>query len=162
MVNKHDNILRQELVRLLNPGGAHASFDEAITGIPKKYYGMPVEGIPYTLWRILQHMRISQHDILDYITNPEYVEPVWPDDYWPQEKAPPSDAAWKNSVKQCQKDLQTLIKLVQNPKTKILEPIPHLPEGPTILREILLVADHNSYHIGQIILLRGMLGIWED
>lgn len=107
-------------------------------------------------------MRISQRDILDYMTKADYVEPIWPDDYWPQEKSPPSNAAWKNCIMQIRQDLQELINLVENPKTNILKPIPNIEGAPVILREILLVADHNSYHIGQIILLRGLLGIWKD
>lgn len=106
-------------------------------------------------------MQLSQRDILDYIQNPDYQEHVWPNYYWPQEKAPPQAASWGEMVLEFQKDLE-LKKLVINPKTKLLEPIPHLPKGPSILREILLVADHNSYHIGQIILIRQSLGIWKD
>lgn len=162
MQKKDDQILRQELLRLLKGGGAHVSFDEAIAKIPKKNYGAPVEGIPYTLWRIVQHMRISQRDILEYITNPEYQEPIWPNDYWPQEKTPPDESAWKKSVDQIKQDLRIIMELVENPKINLLGGIPHFKESPPIFREILLVADHNSYHIGQIILIRGLLGIWKD
>jgi hypothetical protein len=162
MVKKGMDGLRNELIDLLSSGRAHVDFDQAVAKIPKKYYGAPVEGIPYTLWRILQHMKISQKDILDYIKNPDYQESVWPDDYWPQEKSPPSATAWKKCVEQIRQDLQEIKELVKNPQTNLLESIPHIQNGPTILREILLVADHNSYHIGQIILLRGLLGIWKD
>lgn len=159
---KEDDLLRKELTRLLSPGGAHAGFDKAVAQIPKKYYAAPVEGIPYTLWGILEHMRRAQRDILDYMINPDYVEPVWPDDYWPKAHPPPSEASWKNCIRHFRQDLQELIDLVNNPQTNILRPIPHLEGGPIILREILLVADHNAYHIGQIILLRRFLGIWKD
>lgn len=162
MAKKEDDKLRKELLWLLDGKGAHADFEEAIAEIPQKYYGAPVKGLPYTLWRILQHMKLSQRDIIEYIKNPNYEELEWPEGYWPQEKSPPSSAAWDKSVDQIRDDLQELKDLVENPKTKLLEPIPHIKKGPTILHEIFLVADHNSYHVGQIILLRGMLGIWED
>ena len=162
MAKKDNDTLQNELLRMLQGGGAHADFDTAIAKLPKKCRGATVKGIPYTIWRILQHMRLSQRDLLDYIKNPDYVEPSWPEDYWPQEKSPPSSAAWDKSVEQFRCDLQEVMELVKNPKTKILETIPHIRNGPPILREILLVADHNSYHIGQIILLRGLLGVWKD
>ena len=154
--------LRQELIFLLEGGNAHDDFESAIANIPKAFYGKEVKGLPYTLWRLLQHMQLSQKDILDYIQNPDYQERIWPDEYWPQEKAPPKATSWNKKVSEFREDLEALKALVKNPKTKLLEPIPHIPNGPTILREILLVVDHNSYHIGQIILLRGMLGIWQD
>lgn len=157
-----EKILKKELIWLLTQGGAHASFDEAVARVPKKYYGVAIVGQPYTLWMILNHMRITQHDILDYITNPNYVEPNWPDGYWPDESAPSSATAWKDCIKEIHQDLKTLIQLIERPKTKIMQAIPHIKGGPTIFHEMLLLADHNSYHIGQLILLRGYLGIWRD
>lgn len=154
--------LRKDLLKLLDGGNAYVTFDEAIKDIPPEYYGAPVKNIPYTLWRILQHMKISQADILDYIQNPEYQELSWPEEYWPQEKAPPNKAAWTKSVTQFRAGRKALKSIVTNPKIDLLKPIPHLKNGPTLLHEILLVCDHNAYHIGQIILLRGLLGIWED
>ncbi len=156
------DILRTELLWLLDGGNAHSDFDTAIKGIPKKCYGQEVTGLPYTLWRVLQHMQLSQRDILEYIQDPNYKEKEWPEEYWPKEKSPPTKDCWAQKVEEFRSDLSELKKIVKNKKTKLLEPIPHLPNGPTILREILLVADHNSYHIGQIILLRGWLGIWKD
>lgn len=156
-----DNI-REELAWLLEGGGAHVSFEEAIAKIPQKLYGAPVAGLPYTLWRVLQHMKISQTDILDYIKNPDYEEKEWPEGYWPGEKSPPGAKAWQASVEEVRNGLQEAKELVLDPKTKLLKPIPHIKNGPTILHEILLLLDHNSYHIGQIVLLRGLLGNWKD
>lgn len=157
-----DDVLRKELIWLLDGGNAHVNFDAAIANIPKKYYGAEVPDTPYTLWRELQHMQISQRDILEYIKNPNYQELKWPEEYWPQEKAPPKATSWDKKVLEIRNDLNELKKIIKNPKSKLLESIPFAKNGPTLLREILLVVDHNSYHIGQIILLRGQLGIWED
>lgn len=154
--------LRKELAWLLEGGGAHVSFEEAIAKIPQKLYGAPVAGLPYTLWRVLQHMKISQTDILDYIKNPDYEEKEWPEGYWPAEKSPPTSRAWQASVEEVRSGFQEAKELVLDPKTKLLKPIPHIKNGPTILHEILLLIDHNSYHIGQIVLLRGLLGNWKD
>jgi uncharacterized damage-inducible protein DinB len=162
MKKKPQDPLRKELLWLLDGGGAHATFDEAIEAIDKEYYGAPVKGLPYTLWRVIEHMRLSQRDILDYIQDPNYEEQAWPDYYWPKAKSPPNPTAWDTSVAQIRADLAEFKKHVLNPKTNLLEPIPHIKNGPTLLHEIFLVVDHNSYHIGQIILLRGWLGIWED
>jgi hypothetical protein len=107
-------------------------------------------------------MVLSQRDILEYITNPKYKEKAWPEKYWPKQKAPPRAASWNKRVHEFKSDLKKLISLAKDPKWELLEPIPHIKNGPTLLRELLLVADHNSYHIGQIILLRGQLGIWQD
>jgi uncharacterized damage-inducible protein DinB len=157
-----DDSLRKELIWALNGGNAHVDFETAINDIPKAYYGAEVPEIPYTLWRILQHMQISQRDIIEYIQNPDYKERSWPEDYWPKEKAPKKATAWKACVEEFRKDVKELTAILKHPKTELTKPIPHIPKGPTLLREILLVIDHNSYHIGQIILLRGLLGIWED
>lgn len=156
------DFLRNELIWLLDGGNAHVNFDAAIAHIPKKYYGAEVPNSPYTLWRQLQHLQISQRDILEYIQNPNYQELSWPDEYWPQEKAPPKATSWDKRVSEFRNDLEELKKIVKNPKSKLLESIPYVKNGPSLLREILLVVDHNSYHIGQMILLRGQLGIWTD
>jgi len=162
MDKNEEKLLRNELVRLLNGSGAHAHFEPAIDKVPKKFYGASVKELPYTLWQLLEHMRLAQFDILDYIKNPDYRERQWPQDYWPKEKSPATTSEWNKSIEHIQRDLQEIKELVENPKTQILEPIPHLKNGPSILREILLVADHNAYHIGQIVLLRRLLGIWKD
>jgi uncharacterized damage-inducible protein DinB len=162
MKKNDDQVLRHELLWLLCGGNAHVDFTTAIAHVPEEFYGKTVKGTPYTLWRVLQHMKISQHDILEYIKNPDYKELVWPDDYWPKQKAPPHVASWEIAVKQVLSDLEEIKKIVKNPKTVLTASIPNVKNGPSILREILLVIDHNSYHIGQIILLRGLLGIWED
>lgn len=157
-----DQILRKELLKLLSGEGAHDNFKNAVHDIPKKYYGAEVPESPYTLWRIIQHMRISQWDILDYIINPNYQEKSWPEDYWPKQKVPPSQTAWNKCIQDIKRDLKELENIVKDRKSDLLKPIPYVKNGPTLLCEILLVADHNSYHIGQIIFLRGILGIWQD
>ncbi len=160
MGKKEDDVICNELIRGLEGKGAHADFDTAVANIPKELYGKSVRGVPYTLWQLLEHIRMSQWDILDYMRNPDYQEKIWPDDYWPKEKGPASDKEWDVSVKQYRKDLADLKKLVKASKGKILDPLPHIKKGPSVFHEVLLVIDHNSYHIGQLILIRRLLGAW--
>jgi hypothetical protein len=109
---------------------------------------------------LLEHMRIAQWDILEFSRNPKYEPPKWPDDYWPKTQAPPTEAAWQNSVHSFRDDLDAMKKLVNDPKTDLLAKIPW-GDGQTLLREVLLVADHNSHHLGQLIDVRRLLGIWK-
>ena len=148
--------LRKQLVDLLRMKGAHIKFDSAVAGFPADLRGTKPRGAPHTAWQLLEHMRIAQEDILDFSRNPAYREKRFPDDYWPATEAPPNRAAWDRSIKLFQKDLEEMKKLVADPKQDLTARIPH-GEGQTLLREALLVADHNSYHLGQLVFLRKML-----
>jgi hypothetical protein len=144
---------------LLGDGHAHTTFDDAISGFPADARGKKVRGLPYTAWMLVEHLRIAQWDIVEFSRNSKHVSPEWPKGYWPQEVAPASDAAWHMSRRAFRADLKAMQQLVSDPKTDLYAPIPW-GQGQTILREALLVADHNSYHIGQIVLLRRLLGSW--
>ena len=153
------NALRKHLLYLLGGGGAHVDFDSAIAGWPAKLRGSKPKGLPHTAWQLLEHMRIAQWDILEFSRNPKHVSPEWPAGYWPSTDAPPSPAAWNKSVSTFQSDLKAMMSLVKSPRRDLFARIPH-GEGQTILREALLVADHNAYHLGELVYLRRALGAW--
>ena len=153
--------LRQHLLDLLRGANAHADFDAAVANLPSQLRGKKAAGAPHTAWQLLEHMRIAQWDILEFSRNAKHVSPPWPDGYWPKTAAPPGASAWNNSVRSFRADLKAMAKLVANPKSDLFARIPH-GSGQTLLREALLVADHNAYHIGQLILLRRLLGAWKD
>lgn len=153
--------LRNHLIYLLRGGGAHIDFDTVIAGLPAKLRGMRPKGIPHTPWQLLEHMRIAQWDILEFSRNARHVSPDFPEGYWPRGDSLPSAAAWAKSVKTFRRDLKEMEKLVSNPSTDLYARIPH-GEGQTILREALLVADHNAYHLGQLVLVRRLLGAWPE
>jgi len=154
-----DQSLRKHLVDLLDSGAAHADFEAAVANLPIDLRGARPESLPHSPWRLLEHMRIAQRDILEFSRDPHHASPKWPEGYWPEGDAPPDAAAWDRSVEAFRADLQALKELVMNPTTDLLTPIPH-GQGQTILREILLVADHNAYHLGQLIIIRRLLGAW--
>jgi hypothetical protein len=160
MKNDQDKILREHLLFVLKGGGAHAKFEEVIAGFPAKSRGEKVRDFPHTAWMLIEHMRIAQWDILEYSRNRKHVSPEWPSGYWP-DAAPPNSTAWGKSVKSFQKDLKAMQELVANPKTDLYAPLPW-GDGQTVLREALLVADHNAYHLGQLVALRRLLGKWKD
>jgi hypothetical protein len=154
-----NDAVREQVVNLLRGGQAHVTFDDVIEKFPTKLRGTKPNGAPYTAWQLLEHMRIAQWDILEFSRNPKHVSPSWPEGYWPKTEKPPSDTAWQKSVASIKEDLLSMQKLVENPKTDLYSKIPH-GTGQNILREALLVADHNAYHIGQFLLLRRLLGAW--
>ncbi|HET8922219.1 MAG TPA: DinB family protein [Candidatus Acidoferrum sp.] len=156
-----DQALREHVVSLLKGGGAHVHFMDAIEGFPETKRGTYVEGLPHTGWQLLEHARIAQWDILEFSRNPKHVSPGFPEGYWPKTPGPADEAAWDKSIEAFQRDLQEMIKLVKNPKTDLCGKIPH-GEGQTILREALVIADHNSYHLGQLVDLRRALGAWPE
>jgi hypothetical protein len=157
---RNDKALREHLIKLLKGGEAHADFEQGIADFPAELRGKTPKGAEHSPWQLLEHLRIAQHDILDFSINPKYKAMEWPKEYWPATKAPPEPKAWDKSVKACRKDLKAMCNLIENPKTNLFAKIPH-GDGQTILREALLVADHNSYHLGQIVLLRRILGAWK-
>jgi hypothetical protein len=155
-----DRALRDHVLYLLRGGGAHGSMESAIEDFPAGLRGVKLERLPYTAWQLLEHVRIAQWDILDFCRNPAYRELKFPDDYWPKTEAPPDEKAWPKSVAAFKSDLAEMQKLVASPRTDLFAPIPW-GDGQTILREALLVADHNAYHLGQLVMLRRLLGAWE-
>jgi DinB family protein len=157
--DNNDKALREHLVYLLKGGGAHVHFMDAVEGFPEAKRGAFVTGLPHTGWQLLEHSRIAQWDILEFVRNPKHVSPGFPEGYWPKTPVPPDEAAWAKSVEAFQRDLQEMISLVKNPKTDLYAKIPH-GDGQTILREVLVLADHNSYHLGQLVDLRRAQGEW--
>jgi len=153
--------VREQVVKLLEGGQAHVTFDAVVKNFPVKLRGAKPEGAPHTAWELLEHMRIAQWDILEFSRHAKHVSPKWPEGYWPKTEKPPSDEAWTASIARIKKDLADMQKLVEDPKTDLYAKIPH-GTGQNILREALLVADHNSYHIGQLLLLRRLLGAWKE
>jgi len=157
----HHQALREQLVSLLKGGQAHVHFMDAVDGFPEAKRGTFVEGLPHTGWQLMEHARIVQWDILEFSRNPKHVSPGFPEGYWPKTPVPPDEAAWAKSVQGFQHDLQEMIKLVKNPKVDLHSAIPY-GDGQTILREALLLADHNAYHLGQLVDLRRALGAWPE
>jgi hypothetical protein len=158
---KTDRPLREHLAKLLDWRDAHANFDAAVADLAPTMRGKVPKGLPYSPWQLLEHLRRAQRDILDFCSAPKYQEKNWPDDYWPKDPKPPSAAAWNKSVAAFRADRKTLIKLVGDPKVDLFAAVPH-GNGQTYLREVLLIADHNTYHIGQLIYVRRALGAWEE
>jgi DinB superfamily len=155
-----EKVVRDHVVYLLRGGGAHIGFDATVKGIPPDARGKRPARLPYSAWEILEHMRIAQWDILEFSRNAKHQSPKWPEGYWPASRVPPSQAAWAKSVRKFKEDLEAMCALVMNPSTNLYAEIPH-GEGQTVLREALLVADHNSYHLGQMVLIRRLLGAWK-
>jgi hypothetical protein len=151
--------LRKHLLYLLGGGGAHADFGSVIAGWPAGLRGSKPEGLPHTAWQLLEHMRIALWDILEFSRNAKHVSPPWPAGYWPSTDAPPRPGAWNKSISAFQADLEAMMRLVKSPRRDLFATIPH-GDGQTILREALLVADHNAYHLGELVYLRRALGAW--
>jgi len=160
MTKNHDQHLRRNLLYLLGGGGAHAKFDDVIKNLPPKLRGAKPANFPHSSWMLLEHLRLAQWDILEFSRNAKHVSPAWPQGYWPRTDAPPSAAAWNKGIQQFRRDLKAMQNLVANPKTDLFARIPW-GDGQTILREALLVADHNAYHLGQLLDVRRMLGAWK-
>jgi hypothetical protein len=153
--------LREHLHYLLRGGGAHLDFDKAIADLPAELRSAKPAGQPHTPWRLLEHLRIAQWDILRFCVDARHVSPSFPEGYWPEGDAPPDDDAWQGSVSAFRADLRAMEDLVADPATDLFAVLPH-GQGQTVLREALLVADHNAYHLGQLVLVRRLLGAWAD
>ena len=153
-----DRLLRNHVIYLLTGGGAHAHFGDAMGDWPVQLAGAKVANFPHTAWMLLEHMRLAQWDILEFSRNPKHVSPAWPEGYWPTSDAPPSQKAWESSIAAFKKDLRSMEHLVANPRTDLCAKLPW-GDGQTVLREALLAADHNAYHLGQLIMLRKSIGI---
>ena len=148
-------------MKFLRGGEAHAELKAVLDDFPVKARGVAPKGAEHSAWQELEHIRIALHDLLDFSTNSHYVAMKWPDDYWPKEAAPEDAAAWDKSVRALKKDMADFEKLVGDPETNLYASIPW-GDGQTILREVLLAGQHTSYHLGQIVLLRRLLGAWKD
>lgn len=154
-----EKTLREQLRTSLGWGEAHVAWKKAVADFPEEDRGTKPPGIPHSAWDLLEHTRIAQWDMLEFCRNPKHVSPDFPSGYWPKSSTPPNSTAWEESVKVFEQDLQAMERLVADPKTDLLAPISG-GSGQTILREALLVADHNAYHLGQFVLLRKLLGNW--
>ncbi len=155
-----NHALRQHIVELLKGGHAHAKFEDAVKGLPAKIRGAKPENFPHSPWMLVEHIRIAQWDILEFSRNAKHKSPKWPEGYWPKTAEPPSADAWDKSVEQVHADLKAMEDLVNDPKTDLFAKIAG-GDGQTILREALLIADHNAYHVAQLIDVRRLLGDWK-
>lgn len=156
-----DQTLRTELDRLLSGKGAHVDFNQAIAGLPAELRGTKPHGSPHSAWELLEHMRIAQWDMLEFSRNANHVSPEWPKGYWPATAVPPDDAAWDRSVAAFSHDLAAMRRLVTDPASDLFTPFAH-GEGQTLLREAMQLADHNAYHLGELVSLRRVLGVWKS
>ncbi len=161
-MSKAEESVRKEVVKQLRGGNAHAKFEEATAKLSPELRGKKVAGLPYTVWQLLEHIRIAQRDILDYCRNHDgsYKEMKWPDDYWPKSAEPPSEKAWDESIKNFHSDREEFIRLIEDPKSDLTTPF-SWGKGQTLLHEAFLIVDHNGYHLGEIIALRRLLGAWK-
>lgn len=157
---QHEQALKDQLVALLNGGQAHATLEDILADIPFEHTGSQPNGLPYSIWQLVEHIRFTQWDILDFSRNSAYHAPKWPDDYWTPELAPASADQWKESISQIQADRNAFISLVENANADLYTPFPH-GDGQNLLREALLIADHTSHHLGQVIILRRLLHDWD-
>ena len=151
--------LRKQVVALLAWSDAHVDFDTAVKGVPPGLRGVKPRALPYSLWQLLEHLRLAQRDILDFCTNPNYEAQNWPDDYWPRAPKPPTASAWQKSIAAFRADRRKLERLVAEPSLDLYAKIPH-GDGQTYLREFLLAADHSAFHVGEIVIVRRLLGAW--
>ena len=156
----NDESLREHLVKLLEGGHAHVTFEAAIKNLPVSLRGKRPKGAEHSAWEIIEHMRIAQWDILEFSRDAKHVSPEWPSGYWPKTKTPPNAQAWNKTIRAFNADLDAMRKLVAAKSTDLHAPIPH-GQGQTILREALLIADHNGYHLGELLLVRRLLGAWK-
>ena len=154
-----DQILREQVIQFLHGGHAHATFDQAVHGFPPAKAGVRPEGADHSAWELLEHLRIAQHDILRFSQSADWVSPQFPDGYWPESPAPKAPGDWKDSVRAFHEDLAEFEGLIRDPAQDLYRRFPW-GDGQTLLREALLIADHNAYHLGQLVLVRRLLGVW--
>ena len=154
----NNQVLTDEITHLLNGGNAHAKLDDALNGLPAEHRGERPYGLPYSIWQLVEHIRIAQWDMLEFSKDASHQSPKWPDEYWPKDPNPPSEEAWNTTIQKIKDDLNKLIGLVKT--GDLYTPIPH-GDGQTLLREALQAADHTAYHVAEIIVLRRLLGSWK-
>ena len=156
-----DQVVRDLLAKALAWQDAHATFDDAVKDIPPEARGRVPENLPYSAWQLLEHLRITQKDILDFCVDPDYEDMKWPDDYWPSSAAPASDKVWTDAIHAFNHDRKKLQALAADTSIDLEAKIPH-GSGQTYLRELVLVIDHTAYHVGQLVLVRRLLGLWKS
>ena len=156
-----EKLLREQLANLLSGNGAHLDWRTAFAEMPARLRGVRPDGLPHSAWELLEHMRIAQWDMLEFSRNPNHVSPDWPSGYWPEAPAPPQSTAWEKSLKLFARDLAAMKKLMTSPKNDLFAPISN-GTGQTLLQEALQCADHNAYHVGQVVLVRRLLGAWKE
>ena len=156
---KNDHVLRQHLLYLLQGDGAHTDFDSTLKDLPAALRGKRPPSAAHSPWELLEHLRITQRDVLDSIRDAKHVSPEFPAGYWPASPSPASDKAWARSADSFRADFKALTGLLEDTSTDLLSPIPH-SNGQTIFRKVAMLADHNAYHLGQMVLLRRVLGAW--
>lgn len=154
-----DEALREQLVKLIRGGQAFQPIEVLTKGLTAETAGKTVSELPYTIWQLLDHMRFTLEDILEFTRNAAYREPNWPDDYWPKEKAPSDQNALDKCIASIEASMDEMVRLVQDPTNNLYTPIPY-GSGQTLLREAMLVAEHNAYHLGEIVVIRRLLGDW--
>ena len=157
-MDQHHRV-REQIVGLLQGGNAHLPFSEAVADFPPALINTRPPRVDYTFWHLVEHLRITQRDILTYLTDPEYTEPAWPRDYWPAADAEASADEWAASITAFEQDLAAIVAIVADEQNDLLMPVPSNPEH-TLLREALIVADHNAYHIGELAILRQVCAAW--
>jgi len=157
---KEQKSLQKHLLELLRGGQAHIDFESAVKDWPVPLRGKKLKGAAHSPWEVLEHMRLAQWDILEFTRNPKHVSPEFPAGYWPKKPAPPNSRAWNESVAAFRADLNAMIAIVEDDSSDFFAPLPH-GDGQTILREVLVLADHNAYHLGELLLLRRLLGVWK-
>jgi hypothetical protein len=155
-----DRALRDHVLALLNGHQASMTFDDAVADFPEAGINVRPPNVPYTFWHLVEHLRITQWDILEYARDPAHVSPQWPEGYWPAPDAQADVSMWNDSIQRFQADLEAVKALVTDSSVDLLVPIPHGYGGHTVLREALLVADHNAYHVGELAILRQVAGVW--
>lgn len=155
-----EKALRAHLAALLKGGQAHATFTHAVADFPIERAGEKPQNAPYSAWELLEHIRISLHDLLDFSTDSDYVDKDWPADYWPKSASPSGSEEWQESVRAVESDLKDFEALIQNPSSNLYATVPWGKNRETLLREVLIAADHTSYHVGELILLRKLMGAW--
>ena len=156
-----DEVLREQLLELLQGGNAHMDIDEAVSGFPPEAMNETAPNVSYTPWELLEHIRIAQWDILAFIQDPDHVSPDWPEGYWPGEGERATERMWEKTVAQIRSDREALVELVRDPETDLTAPIPHAPAY-SVVREVLIVADHAAFHLGEFALMREVMGTWPE
>ena len=152
--------LREQLAKMIDWHEAHADLAAAAGDFPAELRGRVPDGLPHSAWQLLEHIRLALWDIVEFCRDTRHNSPAWPEGYWPKSPAPPDDKAWQKSIDAIEENLETMRKMILDPKHDLMAPLPG-GSGQTLLREVLLAADHNSYHVGQLVLVRKALGAWK-
>lgn len=161
MPTNERKIIVSELIKLIETGNAHVSLDETVSEIPTDLRTVIPENLPYSIWQLLEHIRITQWDIVEFCISPNHKSPKWPDEYWPEKTDSVDDKKWEETLAQIKSDRKRFFDLLNNEDTNLYSPLPH-GDGQNIFREALLIADHTSYHLGEVLVLRRLLKCWKN